>query len=172
MKKLLVLTLVLGIASLASASITLVTDYDGSDLNPGDTINFALVSSALGPFQGDTWAVATDAGTVAITPIAIASLTNTVVGDIENNSTILNPAGTVGLWGTTLWSNFAASFPGGEVYTGVLTVAASGTISVYAPIAEDTAFPEASTTVAVKVIPEPATMALLGLGALVLRRKK
>ena len=163
MKKVLVLALVLGLASAASADLTLV-DVPTDPISIGDTIAITLNNSEDGSYSG--W----------------LEITNQAVADYDGDPVFTaagDPAGNSGL--TTYvaypgWYQFdVASFDtGNPIVAGdhlVINIAgvSEGT-SVLNLYASDgvTLLDSASIT----VIPEPMTIALLGLGGLFLRRRK
>ena len=172
MKKLMILMLVLGMATAANAALSLsVTASDPINGN----YTFDILGGPYNAFQGDTWAVLTDQGSITGgTPVVITNLINTIdPGTAESNPSVLNPTGTTGLWGNTLWTDFVGSMPGGTtVYTSfsVTGVANLGTVWLYSGLVADQTIGSVQGSFA--VVPEPMTMALLGLGGLFIRRKK
>jgi len=167
MKKLLVLSLVLGIASLASAALTIVPE--SLVLYPSDIITIDIVADAQAADLGAVIGVVVDGpGTISVG---------------ENTANLLNPgaifdlpgdqAGLFG-YGTAVFADLAkpeigAMIPDGVVISG-LTFHCEGEGDVIIQIFNPDSGLVDEITIA--QMPEPATMALLGLGALVLRRKK
>lgn len=164
MRKLLVLGLVLGLASGAGAALTLV-DGPAAPINVGQTATVTVHSDQDGSYSGWLEIVnpaVLEFGSVAFTP----------AGNPAGNSTATPPA----MFDTSMWVQFTvASFnplqpvnAGNHIVVN-LTGASEGTtrLNLY----DD----EAKTLwddVDITVIPEPATIILLGLGAVCLRRKQ
>lgn len=177
MKKLMVLSLVLAMGTLASASFSLVVN--NADVPNGASIS---ISNAvpLNLFESKLWAIVVDSQVASLgtpNPVSTANLSNSVVGLVEDSAVILEPAGTTGWYGVTMWGAFTGPLAAGTVlYSGISIEGFSDTgfVTVYLyEVTEGAAFgdPAASADVAV-MIPEPMTMGLLGLGALFLRRRK
>jgi hypothetical protein len=191
MKKVLVLLLVLVLTSMASAVISIkvvetdgVTPYDGRDLiaseylniiitatggDTGDTGGFALVAdTALGAISG---------GVTNIPPAPDASmLLGTAVGDNFVGGLAPGVDGIVGTIGA-----FTASPPyaDGDYFTEILfhcegpgdvVVSLYDISAAWSVATEDGGF--LIDSVVIHQIPEPMTIALLGLGGLFLRRRK
>ena len=178
MKKFLVLTLVLGMASLANAGLVITSDGT-TELLEGESMTIGIASDAdMTAFESHTWALVVNSEAASLSggvPLAIDSLVNTIVGDVETNPTILNPDGTVGLWGGTLWTSMTGNLAPGDLYVEfMLTCNLAGTDAVVQlyEILEQTPFGEPLATLRIAQIPEPMTLALLGLGGLFLRRRK
>lgn len=173
MKNLLIVMLVLGLTSLASATTVSLVD-EGTIINaaPGTTVRLQVTS---------------DAGLYALDAIATV-----VGGDVVSNATNLSDAATFG-WDASL--SFAPAGLGtanaAEVGLGTFGAPPSGVVAYFdiaytggiqtVTIANamgfggsaDTGFmtPVFSQGV-VEIVPEPATIALLGLGALALLRRR
>lgn len=181
MKKLLILSLVLGVASMASAGWYYTTDapadalvgdditvdiYIGSSV-PADVLTNPHVAVTNGTVTGAT--LATGVWTEGTTPVLTFDaggvlVSNAVISTgIPTGTLLLSIDITADVAGTLIvdadsgtWSGFDA-VPGND--------ASEAYLGSYP---DDGGLPYAEVT----VTPEPATMALLGLGALVLRRKK
>jgi hypothetical protein len=158
MKKLLVLSLVLGIASLATAGFSLSTDnvevvLSGAD-NPAEPVTlfqvFADLDSVGDPvssFGGD--------------PVAPAD----AMFNAGNFEALLglDPGSVVAAWMLEI-KDTAEPFvaPNGDLVTNAVSGVGTAYVLNQQGVLLDS----------VDIVPEPATLALLGLGALVLRRKK
>jgi len=163
MKKLLVLSLVLGIASLATAGMTISVDKDV--LLPGEvatvTISNDVSSNTL------SYLVVADDGSVG----AVSNPTMLITLGALAGASPYTEAG----FGTGYEITTAADAPAlpqaGQQWSFSFSSALEG-ISNIQLFDDNLGYDAPASAVQVTVIPEPATMALLGLGALVLRRKK
>ena len=181
MKKFLVLTLVLGMAAMANATLTMTTTYDGSDLMPGDTFTIDIGEDAMMfPLQTNY--------TLALI------VSDTTLADISGGTamTPINPADKILIWDDMSSPGWAEDAGVGMVVTvlaGVYTMPpyvlyddimfeclGEGDVMVQlvtGTLVDDQYVPaEILAEVMVKQIPEPMTLALLGLGGLFLRRRK
>lgn len=168
MRKLVVLMLVLGMASLANASLVLTINGGlGATVNVGDTVTLALDSTTT-----DAMAyidVLLGGGTFTLSePVAGAAL-----GDMGSVSRV---AGTTELgyeeiFAQQAWAPTASNPVSGRIVTVSLVATGEGQIALQL---WDNAigYSEPAQTGIINVIPEPATMLILGLGGLLLRRKK
>jgi MYXO-CTERM domain-containing protein len=158
MKKLLVLTLVLGLTSMASATVSL--SVPGTEVAAGDTMTISVVSDAAGDSYGGwldlSLSTAGTWGDLLILPAAGA--------DASKVS-----------WDDNWWQFGAASFnPDAPVLAGThFTVDFTGvnageTVTFVLWNNELNQSEEATVT----VTPEPMTLGLLGLGGLFLRRRR
>ena len=160
MKKFLVLALVLSVASLATAGLTITAP---ATVNAGDAYQIVLSGLAgdvvsvglydVGNADGipTGWVIEAAAGNLAGVGVAFPSyggpevLIDDLLGDGVQTGTWVTLDMVAGAAGTSLVWDLWDYNAGSAITPGVMTV---------------------------DFVPEPATMALLGLGALVLRRKK
>jgi len=186
MKKLLILTLVLGVASLASAALEWTSSTGSFDVNPGDDLILTLSSTenvsavkidlitdngATGNITGVSVPAAFSNGQVGLDAKEFddflvsqgAPSQGLVAGDwafLDAFSTTTAVSGAVLTLNYTVGAELGSVIINGE---GIELLESNNYIG-----APGNPMPE----IALTVIPEPATLALLGLGALVLRRKK
>lgn len=163
MKKLLVLTLVLGLASGASAALTLV-GAPAEPIDIGESISILVNNSEDGAYSG--W--------LEIAGQAVADYDGdpvfTAAGD-PGGASEMKPAD-----GYPGWYEFTvASFPpnptiaaGDHIEVNVMGVS-EGTAALNLYATDGVTLLD---TAQITVIPEPMTIALLGLGALFLRRRR
>lgn len=170
MKKLLVLVSVLAIASLASAAVIEIYDnLDGTysiDV-PNGMSGKTDVSPMLGDGSGYYWVlvgVDVSSGAIATGIPAIMSL-SAVYGDADQSGLFLTGEGVLGEFRTPAvgtWS--AAAGQWADSFT-----AQEGVETLYLYTLDDGV--TTATLVDTFIIPEPATIALLCLGGLLLRKK-
>ena len=157
MKKLVALMMILAVTAMASATFSV----DGSDL--GD-VSFSS-DVAIAPAGGLEmyWALAVDAGTIT----GGASAQTGVGFDMAVWGDGSAYAGTPAIWGTLFTT-------GGAISDGVLfdsfVVSGASVVSLYKIKADFSGLD--GPALATYSIPEPITVALLGLGGLFIRRKK
>jgi len=170
MKKFLVLTLVLGIASLATAGFS-ISGYDGQPLRESDTIvlNIGAAGGQTANAGVILGVVIGGPGSVAAGPQAFNAVNDSVLMDLDPD--------TLGLFGLATGTFFDLAIPSGTppvidgTPAGGILFHCDGIGDVTLQLVDlDTGAVYDSITIS--QVPEPATMALLGLGALVLRRKK
>ena len=159
MKKLLVLSLVLSVASLATAGMSLSGDVSG--LVGEDLTIQVLVTDEIpgGGVASTIWFGLNDAAldivSAQVEPLAGSSA---VMVDYSADWQYLNwpTSPLLGSYGDGVWATF------------VVEGLAEGTYSVQV---QDNNY-DTQDTATVTIVPEPMTMALLGLGGLLIRRKK
>lgn len=178
MKKLLIMMLVLCVTSLASATTISLTD-EGTQIiaNPGDTVTLMISSDAapglismnavITVTGGDIITAALDLGDMAAygwdptlsgPPIGVPGASVEIGGGSGNFSTG-NTATIVGFVDVA--------------YTGLVQVVSIAAGSTYGGSYDVTGSPPVFSQGIVEIVPEPMTIALLGLGGLfMLRRRK
>ena len=180
MKKFVTLLLILGLASVASAGTMVVSGLPASvDTSAGETVlSFDIVSN--GQLDNDSlYVFATTGGT-----LDIASATNNVVADElyaddpDNHDFLGVYVDTTDVSHPVIWADIAipkatpAVIVGDVISDLGLTIAqgALGTLDV-SVLSENSGVVEGVASIEL-VVPEPVTIALLGLGGLFLRRRK
>ena len=165
MKKLLVLTLVLGIASLATATLDLASASPSSAkiIGAGDNV----INVASGLYLGIV------GGTVTVADLSGFAYPPCIISDITINAGVKGVVD--GLIGQVTTQVFQTNFGGPAGFDldlqdlASITLLTGTSVKLYGFDANTQA---AALGNGLTLVPEPATMALLGLGALVLRRKK
>jgi hypothetical protein len=176
MERFLVLTLVVGLASLASGGFVITTD--GTEvLSPVPGLNMMTLGIAndttMTMFEGHTLALIVNDSAATITGGEVGLIQDfvgTIPGDVQTNETIVNPPETNGVWLTTLALSDVE--PQILFYDLVLTCISYGTavVELY-EIEEGVPFGNPLDIVVIYQ-PEPTTIALFALGGLFLRRRR
>ena len=171
MKKMLILMLVLGLASSANAALTLVSSA-GNVLSPGNFTDIGIHNDTAAPGQG------------LITFLAFDAVTSGSWTGVETFHTppSLGPGGTSYYYGidpglpvvVDLWYSDAAVSSTDPYGVGVLVdygfeCTGLGDVVIYL-LADDLS--TVLDTITIHQIPEPMTIALLGLGGLFLLRRR
>lgn len=177
MKKLLVLALVLSMATLASAGLTIIGMPTG-DILVGDTVTLsvytdAVISAGVGEWNG--WGLVTETalGTISGGVSSIPAVSGLAIYDgVLAGAGFTPPEGTEGVSGAILASG-EVPIPAGTIFdTITFTATAVGTANVTLLLTQDYETIGSQDAGAITIItPEPITMTLLGLGGLFLRRR-
>jgi hypothetical protein len=184
MKKLLVLLLVLGMASTASATLQISVNGDPEPIDseitiePSQEITLDIWTDAdISPFGGGPWMLVCDVtlGTIdpgtALPPFVYGA---PAPGYTYDNEAVQPPEGMEGIWGIAVNSTITPVPSGTVLYDEIIFhCPAPGDVTIYLMDAPDGS--PASIiydAVVIHQIPEPMTVALLGLGGLFLLRRR
>ena len=199
MKKLLALVLVLGMASIGMASvagaalqISVHTNPPGQEtwdpMNPEDSLIEIMPSDTLmldvytaediPAFGGTAWALVVEVAQADISGgvLVFDSINNKIEGPTGDNPDVIPPAGLEGVWGSIFNMEFVPIAAGTVFVDEILfhcTNLGDATVSLY-KTSSGVQITEADLLdrVVIHQIPEPMTMALLGLGGLGLLRRR
>jgi hypothetical protein len=189
MKKFLALLLVLGMASAASATLQISVNGEPAPpdtqiyLAPSETIEIDVYTDAvIANYTGFTWGLVTVDSDGSISNMTAIDLGGTHTNQIngpwpdDTNPTLVDPpAGTAGVWATSFAIGadipadtvlavgiFHCEWQPNDALIGLFLVPETGTVT----------WEDAIDTVTIHQIPEPMTVALLGLGGLFLLRRR
>ena len=184
MKKLLVLLLVLGMASTASATLQISVNGNPEPqdteitIGPSDTITLDIWTDAeMGFFAGGPWMLVVDTtlGSIdpgtALPPFVYGS---PLPGYTADNDAVIPIAGHEGIWGIAVNTNMTPVAAGTVLYDEIIFHCADAVdATIYLMDApEDIMASVVYDAVVIHQIPEPMTVALLGLGGLFLLRRR
>ncbi|MHC5060639.1 MAG: PEP-CTERM sorting domain-containing protein [Planctomycetota bacterium] len=183
MRKLLVLTMVLCLASMASATLQVSIGVDQNPVDseltvdPGATVDFGIwTDAAVAAFENVTWALVVDDAEGTVTGGAGLVSGFNVMGAFQDQTWA--PAGLNGVFGGYLGPMVGGPVAGDDLYDSFVLTAglatADATVELWSltDIGGGDWALDAMLDSAVVHVPEPMTMALLGLGGLFLRRRK
>jgi hypothetical protein len=186
MKKLLVLMMVLGMASMASAALQLSINGDKQatdatiDMVPSgelilDVWTDAQISAGVGEWPG--WALMCNTAQATISggvSMFTAEAGLVIIDDIVTNYGMPAPVGHNGVGGMILITGSIPNVPALATIFDLINLPCEGPGDVVVTLYGTNDYVELiyQDSVVIHQIPEPITMALLGLGGLFLRRRK
>jgi hypothetical protein len=182
MNKLLALLLVLTVTSVASATLQISVNGNLEPVDseiiiePSDVITLDIWTDAvINPFEAITWMLVCDTSLGTIThEKATTHPAMTISGYTVDFPAIIPPAGEEGIWGIAA-NTTITPVPAGTVLADLIEFHCErpGDVVISLYDAPDGSPPtQLFDSVIIHQIPEPASMLLLGLGGLLLRRRK
>jgi len=187
MKKLLSLLLVLGLASIANGLATTLQISVNGDKEPLDS-EWIIIEVPSGMLTLDIWTTAdisagVNEGYFALTCLIVKG---TITGGVSQFPTepglaimddavgngVPVPQGENGVWGLVSTTGVIPLFPAGSTLFDLINFHCEGAGDAIIRLWEVSGDPILLDTVVIHQIPEPASMLLLGLGGLLLRRRK
>lgn len=169
MKRLLVLTMVLAVVSVASATVGLdvyVNGTIGSTVNPGDIVTLQFTDTPAAAFSGvSAILIDVDYGDFTSYWVLPGGFMNTLAqANVGDGFTVTGSYSGFNLWNPGDGIIFTTIFGvPTDITAGGINITLGGAINVQAI---------AGFSTTLEVVPEPMTMALLGLGGLFLRRRR
>ena len=169
MRKLVLLMLVLGMASMATAGLTFATG--SATINVGDSVAVDVLADAANAGLNTTVDYVgnlLDAGVSMAVPVAGSAVQ--AAGIVDQTA-----AGYAGYYMLNMGTTTAGGYVvGDQIATITLTGLAAGTYEFYTydPVGWSTTYVPTDTFTLTVDVPEPITMGILGLGGLFLRRRK
>jgi len=176
MKKLLVLAMVLSMASMANAALTLTV---GGSVDEGAATSFDITNPGgtigdMGVYYVTVDNSSTGTGSFdigAVTQVYMGGGTNIGIDDSSDDLGALNAMAAIAM-GITDNVNNPQLVPTGNIFTGVKLnglTAGDVVVKVFDGALNEIGSYDVTVT---SIVPEPMTIGLLGLGALALRRRK
>jgi len=175
MKKLIVLTVILGLSTVANAGLVATNPVATGNVT-WDVIGDQLVGyNPTGTADAQGYAVWKGDGNVTVTPLGVVDQTGSYTDSLVPNTPPYNAGGMASVldmgpaWGANCGQATGGYLPiAGDWYVFDLSLVPGTTGLIDLFNLEEGMTPVGT----LEVVPEPATIALLGLGGLLLRRRK
>jgi len=187
-KKILALMMVFGIASVANAGLQISVNGNQDPIDseitllPSEELVLDIwIDAPIDPFTGYTWAIVADTSLATISggvPVSQSVAVNQVNGPTQEAAAVIPPEGHEGIWGSMFNVDSSPHGTPGETMVDeiILHCEAKGDVTVglweNIPDGEPFGWDTVTDTVTIHQVPEPATIALLGLGGLFLVRRR